>query len=75
VRKGTREQQSNTTFHGLYPLVANGSGSAKSTTQISGVSAIPSETWYVIVYRGTNLDSYIDSAPILCGSVVIAPQQ
>jgi hypothetical protein len=75
VRKGTCEQQSNTTFHGLYPLAANGTGSAKSTTQITGVSAIPSETWYVIVYRGTNLDSYIDSAPILCGNVVIAPQQ
>jgi hypothetical protein len=75
VRKGTCEQQSNTTFHGLYPLVANGTGSAKSTTQITGVSSIPTETWYVIVYRGTNLDSYIDAAPILCGNVEIAPQQ
>jgi hypothetical protein len=75
VRQGSCEQQSNTTFHGLYPLVANSTGSAKSTTQISGVSSVPSETWYVIVYRGTNLDSYIDSAPILCGNVVIPPQQ
>jgi hypothetical protein len=72
VRKGSCEQQSNTTFHGLYPLVANGTGSAKSTTQITGVSGVPSDSWYVIVYRGTNLDSYIDSAPILCGNVRIA---
>ena len=72
VRKGSCEQQSNTTFHGLYPLVANGTGSAKSRTQITGVSGVPSDSWYVIVYRGTNLDSYIDSAPILCGNVLIA---
>jgi hypothetical protein len=72
VRKGTCEQQSNTTFHRLYPLTANSSGSAKSMTQITGVSSIPSESWYVIAYRGTNLDSYIDAAPILCGNVVIA---
>jgi hypothetical protein len=72
VRKGTCQQQSNTTFHGLFPLVANSTGAAKSVTQISGDAAIPSESWYVIVYRGTNLDSYIDSAPILCGNVEIA---
>lgn len=70
VRKGTCEQQSNTTFHGLYPLTGDSSGAAKSTTQITGVAGVPSESWYVIAYRGTNLDSYIDAAPILCGNVV-----
>ena len=77
VRKGTCEQQSDTTFHGVYPFVANSTGSAKSsaksTTQISGVAGVPSESWYVMGYRGTNLD--IDSALILCGSVEIAPLQ
>jgi hypothetical protein len=63
VRKGTCEQQSNTTFHGLYPLVANSTGAAKRATQITGVAGVPSDSWYVIVYRGTNLDSYIDAAP------------
>jgi hypothetical protein len=72
VRQGTCEKQSNTTFHGLYPLTASSAGSAKSTTQITNVSSVPSGTWYVIAYRGVNLDSYLDSAPILCGNVLVA---
>jgi hypothetical protein len=72
VRQGTCERQSNATFHGLYPLTASSAGSAKSTTQITGTASVPSGTWYVIAYRGVNLDSYIDSAPILCGNVIVA---
>jgi hypothetical protein len=73
VSQGTCQQQSSQQFHGLNPLKGDNAGNATSTTTITNVQSVPGTTWYVIVSRGTNLNSFIDAAPIACGNVTVNP--
>jgi hypothetical protein len=71
VSQGTCQQQSTQRVFGLQPLTADSSGNATSTTVISNVQSTPSTAWYVVVQRGTNQSSFLDTAPIACGPVVV----
>jgi hypothetical protein len=71
VSQGTCQQQSSQKVFGLTALKGDNSGNASSTTVISPVQSAPSTAWYVVVTRGTNLNSFIDAAPIACGNVTV----
>jgi hypothetical protein len=71
VSQGTCQQQSSQRVYGLNPVSGDSAGNATSTTVISNVQSAPSTAWYVVVTRGTNLNSLIDEAPIACGPVVV----
>jgi hypothetical protein len=73
VSQGTCQQQSNQKVFGLSALTGDNSGNATSNTVISNVQSAPSTAWYVVVTRGTNLNSFIDAAPIACGNVTVMP--
>jgi hypothetical protein len=72
VSQGTCLYQSSQIFHGLNPVSGDSSGNGTGTTVISNVQSVPNTTWYVIVAQGTNLNSFIDAAPIACGNVVVS---
>jgi hypothetical protein len=72
VRQGTCQNQSNQKVIGLNSLKADNSGNASSTTVIGNVSSTPSTAWYVVVLRGTNQNSTLDTAPIACGNVTVS---
>jgi hypothetical protein len=72
VSQGTCQNQSTQKVFGLSQLNGDNSGNASSTTVISNVSSAPSTAWYVIVTRGTNLNSFLDAAPITCGNVTVS---
>jgi len=71
VSQGTCQNQSTQKVFGLSALTGDNSGNASSTTVISNVQSAPSTAWYVIITRGTNLNSFIDAAPIACGNVTV----
>jgi hypothetical protein len=71
VSQGTCQQQSSQKVFGLTPLTGDSSGNATSNTTIGPVQSAPSTAWYVVVTRGTNLNSFIDAAPIACGPVAV----
>jgi hypothetical protein len=72
VSQGTCQNQSTQKVFGLQPLTGDNAGNATSTSVISNVQSTPSTAWYVVITRGTNLNSFIDAAPIACGPVVVS---
>jgi hypothetical protein len=71
VSQGTCQNQSSQTFHGLSPVSGDNAGNGTSKTTITNVQSVPGTTWYVVVTRGTNLNTPIDAAPIACGNVTV----
>jgi hypothetical protein len=71
VSQGTCQNQSSQTFHGLSPVSGDNAGNGTSKTTITNVQSVPGATWYVVVTRGTNLNTPIDAAPIACGNVTV----
>jgi hypothetical protein len=51
-------------------LKANARGEADATTTISGVSAIPRNGWYLVVYLSSEAPTEANSDVIACGDVV-----
>lgn len=72
IRFGDCTEQSTGVYRTLPTLTATTAGTVTSTTTLANVSSIPVYGWYVVVHRGTNLDSAIDFDEILCGNVVPA---